>query len=82
MQIGGEHFFDEPFIKYFKKFLELNTKVQLIIENATNIDVIQKIKETYADRLEIRYFVEDISGTMRNFVFGKEIAINGIKNNF
>ena len=32
LQIGGEHFFDEPFIKYFKKFLDLNSKVQLIVD--------------------------------------------------
>ena len=27
----------------------------------------------------IRYFAEEVSGTVRNFVFGKEIAVNGIK---
>ena len=25
------------------------------------------------------YFSEDVSGTLRNYVFGKEMAINGIK---
>jgi len=79
MQVGGDRFFDEPFIKYFKKFLELNTKIQLIIDNTTNMDVIKKLTETYGDKLEIRYFSEDVTGTMRNFVFGKEIAVNGIK---
>ena len=29
--------------------------------------------------LEIRYFTQEVSGTMRNFVYGKEVAINGIK---
>ncbi|MCJ7571708.1 MAG: hypothetical protein MUO82_07510 [Candidatus Thermoplasmatota archaeon] len=79
MQIGGERFFEEPFIKYFKKFLELDTKIQLIIDNTTNMDAIKKLKETYGNNLEIRYFSEDVSGTMRNFVYGKEIAVNGIK---
>jgi len=79
IQVGGERFFDEPFIKYFKKLLDLDTKVQLIIDNPSKIDTINKLKETYGENLEIRCFSEDITGTMRNFVFGKEIAINGIK---
>lgn len=79
MQIGGERFFDEPFIKYFKKFLDLHTKIKLIIDNTSNMDVIKKLAETYEDKLEVRCFPEDASGTMRNFVFGKEIAVNGIK---
>ena len=79
MQIGGKRFFEEPFIKYFKKFLELDTKIQLIIDNTTNMDAIKKLKETYGNNLEIRCFSEDVSGTMRNFVYGKEIAVNGIK---
>ena len=79
MQVGGERFFDEPFINYFKKFLDLDTKVQLIVDNTNNIDAIKKLKEAYGDKLEIRCFSEEISGTMRNFVFGKEIAVNGIK---
>ena len=79
MQIGGERFFEEPFLKYFKKFLELDTKIQLIIDNTTNIDEIKKLKEIYGDNLDIRYFSEDVNGTMRNFVYGKEIAVNGIK---
>jgi hypothetical protein len=79
MQIGGDRFFDEPFVKYFKKFLELDTKIQLIIDNTTNIETIKKLIEIYSDKLEIRCFSEDATGTMRNFVFGKEIAVNGIK---
>ncbi|KYK27874.1 hypothetical protein AYK20_01960 [Thermoplasmatales archaeon SG8-52-1] len=79
MQVGGERFFDEPFIKYFKKFLDLNTKVKLIIDNKDHIDAINKLNDIYGDKLEIRCFSEEISGTMRNFVFGKEIAVNGIK---
>ena len=79
MQVGGERFFDEPFIKYIKKLLDLDTKVQLIIDNTNHMDVIKKLKETYGDKLEIRCFSEEVAGTMRNFVFGKEIAVNGIK---
>jgi len=79
IQVGGERFFEEPFVKYFKKLLDLDTKVQIIIDNTVKMDVIKKLKETYGNNLEIRCFSEEISGTMRNFVYGKEIAINGIK---
>ena len=79
MQVGGERFFEEPFIKYFKKFLDLDIKIQLIIDNTTHMDAIKKLLDTYGKKLEVRYFSEDISGTLRNFVFGKEIAVNGIK---
>ncbi len=79
LQIGGERFFKEPFLKYFKKFLELDTKIQLIVDNKNHMQDIKKLTENYKDNLEIRYFNEDVSGTMRNYVYGKEIAINGIK---
>lgn len=79
MQVGGERFFNEPFIKYFKKFLELDTKIQLIIDAKANKDTAKELKKLYGDNLDIRYFSDDVSGTMRNFVFGKEMAVNGIK---
>ena len=79
MQIGGERFFDEPFIRYFKKFLALNTKIELLIDSEANIDIAKQLKNAYGDNLDIRYFSENTSGTMRNYVFGKELAVNGIK---
>lgn len=79
LQIGGERFFKDPFLKYFKKFLELDVKVQLIVDNKNHMDIIKNLKESYKENLDIRYFNEDVSGTMRNFVYGKEIAVNGIK---
>jgi len=79
IQVGGERFFDQPFLNYFKKFLEMDIKVKLIVENIDKIDSIKELRELYGDKLEIRYFKEEVSGTMRNFVFGKEIAVNGIK---
>lgn len=79
MQVGGERFFEEPFIKYFKKFLDLDTTVQLIIDTKANVDAVKALKKIYGDNIEIRYFSEDVSGTLRNFVFGKEIAVNSIK---
>jgi len=79
MQIGGERFFDEPFISYFKKFLSLDTKVELLIDSETNLDIAKQLKKAYGDNLDIRYFSENTSGTMRNYVFGKELAVNGIK---
>ena len=72
-------FFEEPFIEYFKKFLELDTKIKLIVDHNTNMDAIKKLQVNYGKNLEIRYFTQDVSGTMRNFVYGKEIAVNGIK---
>lgn len=79
MQVGGERFFDEPFIKYFKKFLELDTKIQLIVDTRANTEAAKELKKSYGDNIEIRCFSEEVSGTLRNFVFGKEIAVNGIK---
>ncbi|UCH72550.1 MAG: hypothetical protein JSW62_00410 [Thermoplasmatales archaeon] len=79
MQVGGERFFEEPFIKYFKKFLELEAKIQLIVDAKFNKNAVKELKKTYGDKLEIKYFSEDVSGTMRNCVFGKELAVNGIK---
>jgi hypothetical protein len=79
MQIGGERFFEEPFVHYFKKFLELNSKVELLIDTEANMDIAKALKLTYGDNLDIRYFSENTSGTMRNYVFGKELAVNGIK---
>ena len=79
MQIGGERFFNEPFIDYFKKFLELDIKIQLIVDTKINNEKIEKLVDKYNKSLDIRFFSEEVSGTLRNFVFGKEIAINGIK---
>lgn len=79
MQVGGERFFNEPFLKYFKKFLDLDTKIQLIIDAKANKETAKSLKKLYGDNLDIRYFSDDVSGTMRNFVFGKEMAVNGIK---
>jgi hypothetical protein len=79
MQIGGERFFDDPFLKYFRKFLDLKTKVELLIDTDANIDIAKELKKAYGDNLDIRYFSDNTSGTMRNYVFGKELAVNGIK---
>jgi len=79
MQVGGERFFEEPFLGYFKKFLDLDTKVQLIIDTKINKDAVEGLKNIYGDKFELRYFSEDVSGTLRNYVFGKELAVNGIK---
>ena len=79
MQIGGETLFEEPFINYFKKFLDLDIKVELIIDSESKLDIAKQLKKAHMDNLDIRYFSENTSGTMRNYVFGKELAINGIK---
>ncbi len=79
MQVGGNHIFDEPLLKYVKKFMELETNVELILDSDMHINLAKQLKKDYGDHIEIRYFDENTSGTMRNFVFGKELAVNGIK---
>ena len=79
LQIAGNRFFKEPFIDYFKKFLELDNKIQVIVDSEINKDILNEVKEQYGDKLELRYFPEGASGTLRNYVFGKEFAVNGIK---
>lgn len=79
LQVGGEHLFEEPLIKYFRQFLELESNIELIIDTKTNIDAVKKLKEEYGDKLDVRYFSEEVPGTLRNYIFGKELAINGIK---
>ena len=79
MQVGGERFFDEPYINYFKKFLELDTKIKLIVDSKIDRKIIESLMKSYGDKLELRYFSEDVSGTLRNYVFGRELAVNGIK---
>ncbi len=78
-QVGGERLFDQPFIKYFKKFLELDAKIQLIVDSKVNMDALNELIKAYDGNIEIRFFTEDVAGTLRNYVYGKEIAINGIK---
>jgi len=77
--ISGDRFFKEPFINYFKKFLELDTKIQILVDSNVDQELIKKFKEIYGDKFELRAFPDGTSGTLRNYVFGKEFAINGIK---
>ncbi len=79
LQISGDRLFKDPFIDYFKKFLELDTKVQLIIDAQIDTAMLKQFKESFPEKLEIRSFPEGASGTLRNYVYGKEFAINGIK---
>ena len=79
LQIGGERLFEEPYVKYFKKFLDLNTKISLIIDTEAGMDAAKALQKAYGDNLDIRFFAEHTSGTLRNYVLGKELAVNGIK---
>ena len=80
LQIGGEHIFKDPYVKYFKKLLDLDAKIKLIMDTDANKEEAKKLLEKYGDKLDIRYFSdEDIKGTLRSCVFGKELAVNGIK---
>ncbi|HEC72635.1 MAG TPA: hypothetical protein ENI36_03420 [Thermoplasmatales archaeon] len=79
LQVGGERLLDSPFLKYLEKFIELESKVKLIIDSKDNLDNAKKLLERYGDKLEIKYFPDETFGTMRNYILGKELAINGIK---
>lgn len=79
VQIGGERLFSEPFVQYFRRFLELNNKVQLIVENKEHLPDVKKLKEEFQDKLDVRYFAGEISGLMRNYMFGKELAVTSMK---
>ena len=57
----------------------MDAKIQLIVDSKVNMDALNELIKTYDGNLEIRFFSEDVSGTLRNYVYGKEIAINGIK---
>jgi hypothetical protein len=78
-QISGDRFFKEPFIDYFKKFLELDKKVEVIVDSQIEDTILDEFKDAFGDKLELRYFPEGATGTLRNYVFGKEFAVNGIK---
>ncbi len=79
IQIGGNRLFDDPYLGYFKRFLELNNNVRLIVDENINEKLVSDLIEEFGDKLDIRCFNEATAGTMRNYVFGKQLAINGIK---
>jgi hypothetical protein len=79
LQITGDRFFKQPFIDYFKKFLDLDDKIQVIVDSEIDMNLLKEVKDLYGDKLELRYFPEGATGTLRNYVYGKEFAINGIK---
>jgi len=79
LQISGDRFFKKPFVDYFKKFLELDTKLQVIIDAQIDTGILKQLKDSFPEKLEVRYFPEGASGTLRNYVYGKEFAVNGIK---
>ena len=79
LQITGDRFFKQPFIEYFKKCLDLDDKIQVIVDSEIDMNLLKEVKDLYGDKLELRYFPEGATGTLRNYVYGKEFAINGIK---
>jgi len=79
MQVGGKRLLQEPFINYFKKFLELETQIKLIVDQKIDVKTIDDLMKNYGDKLELRVFSEEVSGTLRNYVYGRELAVNGIK---
>ena len=79
IQVGGRRLLEDPFIDYFKKFLEMDTKVKLIIDQKIDNKIIEELMKIYGEKLELRVFSEEVSGTLRNYVYGRELAVNGIK---
>jgi len=77
--MGGEDLSEEDTARYLKKFLELSKKVKVIIEREENLPTVLKLKEEFKDKLDVRYFPNEVTGFFRNFVFGKEFAFTGIK---
>jgi len=77
--MGGEDLSEEDTARYLKKFLELSKKVRVIIEKEENLPTVLKLKEEFKDKLDVRYFPNEVTGFMRNFVFGKELAFTGMK---
>ncbi|HDM67256.1 MAG TPA: hypothetical protein ENG62_02585, partial [Thermoplasmatales archaeon] len=78
-QISGDRFFKEPFLSYFKKLLELDNKIQILVDSEVDQSLLSELKKIYGEKFELRAFPEGTVGTLRNYVFGKEFAINGIK---
>jgi len=79
IHIGSENISEESTIRYLKRFLELSKKVRMIVEREENLQPVIKLKEEYRDKLDVRYFPDEITGLMRNFVFGKELAVTSMK---
>lgn len=79
IHIGSENISEETTMKYLRKFLELSKKVKVIVEKEENLQPMIQLKEEYRDKLDVRYFPDEITGLMRNFVFGKELAISSMK---
>jgi len=57
----------------------MDTKVKLIIDQKIDNKTIEELMKLYGDKLELRVFSEEVSGTLRNYVYGRELAVNGIK---
>lgn len=77
--MGAENLSEEDITRYLKKFLESSRKVKMIVEKEENLPPVLKLKEEYKDKLDIRYFPDEVTGLLRNFVFGKELAFTSMK---
>jgi hypothetical protein len=79
LQVGGERICEEPFIRYIRRFLELNKKIQLIVEKEECLESIKKLKDEYEEKLDVRYFPDEVTGLMRNYVIGDELAVTSMR---
>jgi len=79
-QISGDRFFtEEPYKQFFEKLLTMNNNIQVIIDSPVDQELVDQLQENHGEKLELRTFPNGATGTLRNYVLGKEFAINGIK---
>ncbi|HEX16829.1 MAG TPA: hypothetical protein ENG60_00200 [Thermoplasmatales archaeon] len=79
IHIGDENISEECTLKYLRRFLELSKKVRMIVEREDNLQTLIRLKEEYNEKLEARYLPNEVTGLMRNFLFGNELAITSMK---
>lgn len=79
IHIGDENISEECTLKYLRRFLELSRKVRMIVEREDNLQTLIRLKEEYNEKLEARYLPNEVTGLMRNFLFGNELAITSMK---
>ena len=77
--MGAENLSEKETEEFLRKFLESSKKVKIIVEKEENLQPVIRLKEKYSNKLDVRYFPDEVTGFMRNFVFGKELAFTGMK---
>lgn len=79
LQLSGENFSNSQLLRYVRRLLELNKKIQLLVNDEESVENIRKLKEEFGGKLDVRMFPSELSGLMKNYVFGKELAVVSMK---